>query len=271
MPFRWIWLRLVWEHGDTAYVGFTAATGGHNENQDIRTGHSRQGRRAASLRWILRSHCLSKVAPKTMLTTTPQCSQVDRDTHGLGRFNPILIDRKSCNKLVQQKFPLAQCFVYQNAGGPGVDSPVLFALTCPNSGENGTCGDLNQDFVADLGSDFTFSKAENPGFQFLAATIGPYPGWLKGSGPDGTDPCNFTEQHGATFREQPDLVVLRRGRSSGYHEGQERRWRFLLDCRLRHFRRVASRDQHHAPAFKTYQKVQRPAWRIMPAAIRTLR
>ena len=185
--------------GGTAYVGFTAATGGDFETQDI-------------LNWTFTPQAQS--APLTINSpallpfnggTGNNAYDYNAVLTGGGvtswtvQVHPKLIDRKACNKLVQQKFPLAQCFVYQNAGGPGVDSPVLFALTCPNSDENGTCGDLSQDFFADLGSNFTFSKAENPGFQFLAATIGPYPGWLKGSGPDGTDPCNFTNSTGAPF------------------------------------------------------------------------
>ena len=110
----------------------------------------------------------------------------------------------------------------------------MFELTCPGATPSGTCGDsTNQDFFADLGSEFTFSKAENPGFQLLNSTIGPYPGWLKGSGLDPfasvhTEP----ERDYPTFREQPDLIVQRTGRSAGYDERQEQRWWFLLGCHV---------------------------------------
>ncbi|MGH9546426.1 MAG: L-type lectin-domain containing protein [Terriglobales bacterium] len=190
--------------GNTAYVGFTGATGGDYEIQDI-------------LNWTFTPQAQSASLPAVNVPAVipfnggPGNNAYDYNavltgggvTSWTAQIKPILIDRKACNKLVQQKFPLAQCFVYQNAGtdgnGKGIDSSVLFALTCPGSAEDGTCGDNNQDFFADLGSNFTFSKAENPGFQLLAATIGPYPGWLKGSGPDSTDPCNFTNSTTAPF------------------------------------------------------------------------
>jgi hypothetical protein len=178
-------------NGGTAFVGFTAATGGDFENQDI-------------LNWTFTPQAQSASLPAVGVPAVlpfnggPGNQAYDYNavltgggiTSWTAQVQPILIDRNACNKLVQKKFPGAQCFVYQNAA-PGVDSSVLFSLTCPGSAENGTCGDVSQDFFADLGSDFTFSKAENPGFQLLNSTIGPYPGWLKGSGPDPLNPCVF--------------------------------------------------------------------------------
>jgi Bacterial lectin len=177
--------------GNTAYVGFTGATGGDFETQDI-------------LNWTVtlqaQSASLPAVGVQALLPFNGGTGNQAYDYNAVltaggitattAQVQPILIDRNACNKLVQKKFPLAQCFVYQNAA-PGKDSSVLFSLTCPGSSENGTCGDVSQDFFADLGSDFTFSKGENPGFQLLMATIGPYPGWLKGSGPDPLNPCVF--------------------------------------------------------------------------------
>lgn len=180
----------------TALVGFTGSTGAAFENNDI-------------LSWTFtpqaQSASLPAVGVPALLPfnggTGNQAYDYNAVLTGGGvtswtaQVQPILISQSACNKLVQKKFPLAQCFVYQNAGkdstGNSVDSSVLFSLTCPGSIENGTCGDVQQDFFADLGSNFTFSKAENPGFQLLNATIGPYPGWLKGSGTDPLNPCIF--------------------------------------------------------------------------------
>ena len=107
----------------------------------------------------------------------------------------ILMDQNSCNNLVRKSFAFpTTCFVFQNAGivnNKSVDAAVLFELTCPGSNTGGTCGDLSDNitFNAELGTDFTFTKAENPGFQLLNATVGPYPGWLKGVGLDPLNPC----------------------------------------------------------------------------------
>jgi Bacterial lectin len=195
--------------GNTAFVGFTGATGGSFEDQDI-------------LNWIFTPQAASGVVTvgAATPTTVPFQGGIANKAYDYNallepgdvtsatiNINRILIDQKSCNKLVQKSFPFTtQCFVYQNAGvvnNKSVDSSVLFELTCPGSSTGGTCGDELSDitFNADLGTNFTFLKPENIGFALLAATIGPYPGWLKGVGPDPLHPCTaFTNNSPALFQ-----------------------------------------------------------------------
>jgi hypothetical protein len=99
-----------------------------------------------------------------------------------------LISEEDCEKLVDANpaFGHAQCFVFQNADGKGKRSSALFELTCPDL-PGGSCD--QRDFIADLGTDFVFQKADNRGFQFLNSTIGPYAGWLKGNGGVLGHPC----------------------------------------------------------------------------------
>ena len=90
---------------------------------------------------------------------------------------------------------------------------------------DGTCGDPQaQDFFAELGSDFTFLKSENLGFQLLNSTIGPYPGWLKGVGPNPNSPCTafpnnspalFQSNQIDSFNVQGDPLGTTKGKSGG--------------------------------------------------------
>ncbi len=89
---------------------------------------------------------------------------------------PILIDRNSCNNLVHQTFPLAQCFVFQNADGNNTKSAVLFQLTCTSARKR----NCSSTILATLGNDFVFQYSDNPGFNLLNQTIGAYVGVLKG-------------------------------------------------------------------------------------------
>ena len=97
--------------------------------------------------------------------------------------NPILMDQAECDAIIQASFPGAHCFVYQNAGGTGTDQAVLLELTCPQLSANGDC----TPFDAELGSNFDIVLTENPGFTPNPGN--PYPGWLKGHGPDTAHPC----------------------------------------------------------------------------------
>jgi uncharacterized repeat protein (TIGR01451 family) len=96
---------------------------------------------------------------------------------------PILMSQAACNllvnPLVNSNFPGAQCFVYQDANGPGSDSTVMFEVTCPEL-TDGKC----EPFDAELGTNFNLS-ANNPGFN----PTNPFPGWLKGHGLDSAHPC----------------------------------------------------------------------------------
>jgi hypothetical protein len=116
----------------------------------------------------------------------------------------------------------AQCFVYQNAGGPGIDAPVMFAVSCPPSG---MCDTTENQFYAALASYFNFTCAENPpliastcspvsspssfgNFANLTSTTG-YPaiGFLQGVGPDPNNPCNPATGTGALPLFQSNQVV----------------------------------------------------------------
>ena len=219
--------------GGTAFVGFTAATGGAFDNQDI-------------ISWTFAPQAQS--APVTLNTPAilsfnggPNNNAYDYNailtgggtdpvTSATVTIKPILIDEEACEKLVDAnpKFGKAQCFVYQNAGKDGtgnpVDSAVLFELTCPDQ-PGGTCGNPQaQNFFATLGSDFTFLKAENPGFQLLNSTIGPYPGWLKGVGLDPLHPCTpnpngttplFQSNQITSFSVVGDPLGTTKGKSGG--------------------------------------------------------
>ncbi|MGA8540028.1 MAG: choice-of-anchor D domain-containing protein [Terriglobales bacterium] len=116
----------------------------------------------------------------------------------------IPTDLTTCNNTIAASFPGADCFVYQlgPTPDPTKDSPVMFELTCPTSpGEQ--CGSIAlQDFLANLGSDFSFDVGENPPLNLVnsnpnmspygplqAAGGNPYIGFLKGEGPDSAHPC----------------------------------------------------------------------------------
>jgi hypothetical protein len=176
----------------TAWVGFTGATGALVENNDI-------------LSWTFTPQAQSGVAN----TTTPLVLNFNGGTGGTNtgydynaqllnhtggltsttvQVQPILISEEDCEKLVDANpaFGHAQCFVFENADGKGTRSAVLYELTCPDL-SGGSCDQPN--FFADLGADYVFQKADNPGFQVLNSTIGPYAGWLKGDGGVPGHPC----------------------------------------------------------------------------------
>jgi Legume lectin domain len=195
-----------------AWVGFTAATGGGDDNQDI-------------LSWTF--------SPKTQSIPLPapgvpaisnfngginnnsfdQTATLDLNspvTSATLNVKPILIDKNSCNKLVHQTFPLAQCFVFQNADGNNTKSAVLFQLNCTN-----VQGECSSTILATLGNDFVFQYSDNPGFNLFNSTIGAYVGVLKGESgaPDGscqTDggayPLKFTSNQISKFTLTNDPV-----------------------------------------------------------------
>ena len=97
-------------------------------------------------------------------------------------------DQTTCNTILQANpiFQGAQCFVFENASGANTPAaPVMFELTCPQS-QGGTCGSIQlPTFFAELGTDFSFVKAHNVGYN----PNNPLPGWVKGVGPDPVHPC----------------------------------------------------------------------------------
>jgi hypothetical protein len=172
-----------------AWVGFTAATGGGDDNQDI-------------LSWTFTPQAQSAVV-KTGATSTlsfPNAANTivydytARLTSGSPtdvQVQPILMTQAACDALVQQNFWPARCFVYENAENTGMDAAVMFAVTCPQS-PSGTCGSSgNQNFFAQLGTDFQFLQSENPLFIYpgIFGPLNPFPGWLKGAGNDPLHPC----------------------------------------------------------------------------------
>jgi len=163
-----------------AWVGFTAATGGGDDNQDI-------------LSWTFTPGAQSAVLSTTATATLsfPNASGVTAYAYTgqltqsyptpVMNVQPILMTQAACDALVQVNFWPARCFVYQNAENTGLDSAVVFAVTCPDSpGE--TCGSAaEQNFFAQLGTGFTFSYSDNPFFLFpgFDSLLNPFPGWLK--------------------------------------------------------------------------------------------
>ena len=171
--------------GDSAYVGFTAATKGATESHDI-------------LNWTF--------SPSQTQTVddTPKSFDFNGGPDGGGysyttqlasgqevqvKVAPVLKTQAECNALVNLNplFTGAQCMVYDNADGANGISAVMFEVTCPERPDS-KCDttDSNSPFDAELGTEFTFELANNLEF---SKTL-PLPGWLKGEGPDSTHPCS---------------------------------------------------------------------------------
>src|SRR5262249_46767976 len=107
------------------------------------------------------------------------------------QVTPILMTQAACDRLVQANFWPAHCFVFDNAENTGMSAAVMFAVTCPDS-PGGTCGsNEEQTFFAELGTVFEFKQSENPWFVYpgIFGLLNPFPGWLKGAGPDPLNPC----------------------------------------------------------------------------------
>jgi hypothetical protein len=181
---------------NTAYVGFTAATGGADDNQDI-------------LNWTfsLKTQTIPLPAPGVPAITNfngginsnsfDQTAVLDLNspvTSASLNVKPILIDKNSCNQLVHQTFPLAQCFVFENADGKGTKSAVFFELNCTNAQ-----GDCSSSILATLGNDFVFQYSDNPGFNLFNSTIGAYVAVLKGETGSSAGSCEIDSTHPLKF------------------------------------------------------------------------
>lgn len=191
-----------------AFVGFTAATKGASEAHDI-------------LNW-------------TFAGSQTQTVTGDLTTFDFGPFNftaqlngggsrqvtvtPIVKNQADCNALVQANFSPAQCFVYDDAAGPGNPAAVMFEVTCPD-----TAGDECSSFDAELGTGYHFTKTNNPGYRGGSPYTGnPLPGWLKGHPSDTVHPCNpdsgsplFQSNQIESFSVQGDPVATTKGKSGG--------------------------------------------------------
>src|SRR5208337_1683944 len=173
-----------------AWVGFTAATGGGDDNQDI-------------LSWTFTPQAQTAVVSTTQQATLSYPNAAGNNVYDytaqltaqyptpVVQVQPILMTQAACDALVQQSFRPARCFVYENAENTGEDAAVIFSVTCPNS-PGGTCGSAgDQNFFAQLGTDFEFLQSENPYFIYpgILGPLNPFPGFLKGAGPNPLEPC----------------------------------------------------------------------------------
>jgi Bacterial lectin len=170
--------------GNTAYVGFTGATGGDWETQDI-------------LNWTY-----TPQAQTVVLSSTPTylnfTNANNTVVYNFGLYltgdppegptvtvQPILMTQAACDALVQKNFFPARCFVYANAEASGQDASVMFALTCPVPGE--TCSDV----AAELSTGYTISRTDNPLFTYpgILGPLNPFPGLLKSAESTSLTPC----------------------------------------------------------------------------------
>jgi hypothetical protein len=161
-----------------AYVGFTAATGGGDDNQDI-------------LSWTFTPGAQSAVVSQGALSTLNFPNQAGVNEYAYTAqltapyatpeitVQPFLMTQAACDALVQVNFWPARCFVYENAENFGLNMSVVFAVTCPNS-QGGVCGSTAP-FEANLGTTFTLLNSQNPFFVYpgIDLFLNPFPGWLK--------------------------------------------------------------------------------------------
>jgi Legume lectin domain len=208
-----------------AWVGFTAATGGGDDNQDI-------------LSWTFTPQAQTAVVSTTSLATLSYPNAAGNNVYDytaqltaqyptpVVQVQPILMTQSACDALVQQSFRPARCFVYENAENSGVDAAVMFSVTCPNS-PGGTCGSASdQNFFAQLGTDFEFLQSENPYFIYpgILGPLNPFPGFLKGAGPNPLEPCT-PPTSGALFQSnQISSFVIDEGHTTGGSGGGGSCW-----------------------------------------------
>lgn len=204
-----------------AYVGFTGATGGVTDNQDI-------------LSWIFtpqgQTQTLQPGVPATYNFQNPQgqtaynyqATLSNNSSPTTTTITPIYPSTPaypySCDALVGQTYPGAHCVIYTSLGTGIPDSPVMFEVTCPNL-PNDQCNP----FTAQLGTEYTLSSSNllNSCINTNSCTgpaNDPFPGWVKGAGPDPAHPCT-PPQSGSLFQSNQitDFLTDRttRGGSGG--------------------------------------------------------
>ena len=171
----------------SAYVGFTGGTGGGDDNQDI-------------LSWIFtpqgQTQTLQPLVPATYSFQNNAYSYQATLSSGSATtttVTPIYPNTSSypysCDTLVQQTYPGAHCIVYTNLGTGVPDSPVMFEVTCPN-----LPGDQCNPFSAELGTTYALSTQNSINTcintnSCTGTSNDPFPGWVKGAGPDAVHPC----------------------------------------------------------------------------------
>lgn len=179
-----------------AWVGFTAATGGGDDKQDILT-------------WTFTPQSQSGTVSTGTTTTLPFLNdaynfeaQLNSGSSTTVTVKPIYMTVAACNALVQETYPGAQCFVYGGLA-PNPDSAVLLEVTCPAM-NNAQCNP----FDAQLATNFNLSTASGVN-QFNP--LDPFPGFLKGDGGVDGDPCMPPAPPGKLFKSnQIDLFTLTR-------------------------------------------------------------
>jgi Legume lectin domain len=203
-----------------AWVGFTGATGGGDDNQDI-------------LSWTFTPQTQSVVVTSNTQATVPFQNAAQANVYDYTaqlsngaqtvQIKPILMTQSACNAIVQKSFWPAHCFVYENAENSGMDAAVMFEVTCPQS-STGTCSSTS---FQELGTDFEFLQSENPLFVYpgVLGLLNPFPGWLKGDGgPDPLHPCT-PPTSGALFQSnQIDLFFIDGGTTKGKSAGGASCW-----------------------------------------------
>ena len=206
-----------------AWVGFTAATGGGDDNQDI-------------LSWTFTPQAQTAVISQTAQATLsfPNAQGVNEYAYTAQltapyatpeiQVQPILITQAACDALVQVNFWPARCFVYANAEGSGENMSVMFSVTCPTS-LNGVCGNgTNNLFEATLGTTFNYVQSENPFFVYpgILGLLNPFPGWLKGG--TGTTPCAAIPNTPLFTSNQISSFIIDKGVTKGGSGGGASCW-----------------------------------------------
>jgi uncharacterized repeat protein (TIGR01451 family) len=185
-----------------AYVGFTGATGGVIDNQDV-------------LSWTFTPQGQTQtVQPNTPTTFSFQNNAYNYAVTLNGSattttITPILTTTAACDALVQQTYPGAHCFVYTGLT-PNPDSAVMFEVTCPNL-PNEECNP----YTAQLETAFTLSPASGVN---MFNPVDPFPGWLKGFGGVAAHPCT-PPSSGPLFQSDQisifDIDTKTKGNSGG--------------------------------------------------------
>jgi len=202
---------------NNAYVGFTGATGGLTDKQDI-------------LSWIFtpqgQTQTIQPGVPATYNFQNPQgqtafsyLATLNSGTPTTTTVTPIY--SQNCDSLVQSSYPGAHCVIYTNLGTNVPDSPVMFEVTCPDlpgqscnpfDAQLGTSYMLSPlDFVNGLNSCVNNNSCTGP-------SNDPFPGWLKGAGPDPAHPCT-APQSGSLFQSNQidsfSVDTVTKGKSGG--------------------------------------------------------
>jgi hypothetical protein len=239
--------------GGNAWVGFTAATGGADDNQDILSWTFTPNTQTALVSTGSQSNL--NFENQSQNNVYVYTAQLTSGSPVAVQVKPILMTQAACDAIVQKSFWPARCFVYDNAENTGMAASVMFEVTCPQS-QGGTCGSQQeQDFFAELGTSFEFSYGNNPYFTYpgIFGLFNPFPGWLQGdNGPDPLHPCT-PPQTGALFQSnQVDTFFIDNGTTKGKGNGGASCWVTTYDTPGEALTAI----KITSPTFTTYSKGQ---------------